>query len=79
MSGIKDILKDKSKLLKITEAAFKAVDIDGSGYLERNELEQVMINVAVDIGVEKPSKDEVEEVLKELDENGDGKLSQQEF
>ena len=29
----------------------------------------------MDIGVEKPSKDEVEEVLKELDENGDGKLS----
>lgn len=65
--------------MKITEAAFKAVDIDGSGYLERNELEDVMINVAIDIGVEKPTKDEVEEVLKELDENGDGKLSQDEF
>lgn len=79
MSGIKDILSDKQKLIKITEAAFKAVDTDGSGFLERNELEQVMINVAVDIGVEKPTKEEVEEVLKELDENGDGKLSQQEF
>ncbi|KAL4445937.1 hypothetical protein ABPG74_010929 [Tetrahymena malaccensis] len=79
MSSIKDILKDKNKLKKITEAAFKAVDTDGSGYLERNELEKVMINVAIDIGVEKPSKEEVEEVLKELDEDGDGKLSQEEF
>ena len=54
-----------------------------------------MNNVAVDIGVEKPTKEEVEEVLKELgktikkyilkincifiDENGDGKLSLDEF
>ena len=39
MSGIKDILKDKSKLQEITKAAFSAVDTDGSGFLERNELE----------------------------------------
>jgi len=38
-----------------------------------------MNNVAVDIGVEKPTREEVEEVLKELDENGDGKLSLEEF
>jgi calmodulin len=38
-----------------------------------------MINVALDIGVEKPTKDEVEEVLKELDVNNDGKLSLDEF
>ncbi|EWS73301.1 EF-hand protein (macronuclear) [Tetrahymena thermophila SB210] len=79
MSSIKEILKDKNKLKKITEAAFKAVDIDSSGYLEKVELEKVMINVAIDIGVEIPSKEEVEEVLKELDEDGDGKLSQEEF
>lgn len=79
MSSIKDILKDKVKLKKITEAAFKAVDSDGSGYLERNELEKVMINVATDLGVDSPSKDEVEEVLRELDEDGDGKLSLDEF
>ncbi|EGR34611.1 hypothetical protein IMG5_005660 [Ichthyophthirius multifiliis] len=45
----------------------------------KNELEQVMINVASDIGVDKPTKDDVDEVLKELDENGDGKLSMEEF
>lgn len=38
-----------------------------------------MINVATDIGVEKPTKDEVDEVLKELDANGDGRLSLEEF
>jgi calmodulin len=38
-----------------------------------------MENVAEDIGVEKPTKEEVEEVLRELDENGDGRLSLEEF
>ncbi len=38
-----------------------------------------MKNVAKDIGVEDPKKEEVEEVLKELDENGDGKLSLDEY
>lgn len=78
-ANISDILGDKHKLRKITEAAFKAVDIDGSGFLERNELEIVMENVAKDIGVDKPTKEEVDEVLTELDENGDGKLSIDEF
>ena len=78
-TNISEIMKDKHKLRKITEAAFKAVDLDGSGYLERNELELVMENVAKDIGVDKPTKDEVDAVLAELDENGDGKLSIEEF
>jgi calmodulin len=34
-----------------------------------------MINVAQDLGVEVPTSEEVDEVLKELDKNGDGKLS----
>lgn len=78
-ANISEILADKHKLRKITEAAFKAVDVDGSGYLERNELELVMHNVAKDIGVDQPTKEEVDEVLLELDENGDGKLSIDEF
>ena len=77
--AIDDILKDKAKLRAITEAAFKAVDTDNSGFLEINELETVMTNVANDIGVEKPTKAEVEEVLNELDTNKDGKLSIDEF
>ena len=55
------------------------MDIDNSGFLEKDELEAVMTNVANDIGVDKPTKAEVEEVLNELDTNKDGRLSMDEF
>jgi calmodulin len=82
MSTDKDlraILADKQKLRNLSEAAFKKVDIDQSGFVEKNELQKVMEDVAKDIGTERPSKDDVDEVLKELDENKDGKLSLDEF
>jgi len=37
--AVKDIINDESKLRKIAETAFKAVDTDGSGFLEIKELE----------------------------------------
>ena len=38
-----------------------------------------MKNVWKDIGVENPAKEEVDEVMKELDEDGTGKLDVSEF
>ena len=37
------------------------------------------MNVASDIGVDKPSDEEVDDVLKELDEDDDGQISVEEF
>lgn len=78
-TNLNEILKDKLKLKSISETAFKAVDLDGNGFLERNELEAVMEKVAKDIGVDKPTKEEVDDVLNQMDENKDGKLSMDEF
>jgi hypothetical protein len=35
----------------------------------------VLIQVAKDIGVESPTKEDVEDILEEIDENGDERLS----
>jgi calmodulin len=78
-ADFKKLIKDKEGLQKIMESAFRSVDIDGSGFLEKPELEQVLIQVAKDIGVETPTKEDVEDILEEIDENGDERLSKQEF
>eukprot|EP00825_Cyclidium_porcatum_P007961 TRINITY_DN1399_c0_g1_i3.p1 TRINITY_DN1399_c0_g1~~TRINITY_DN1399_c0_g1_i3.p1 ORF type:complete len:102 (+),score=35.93 TRINITY_DN1399_c0_g1_i3:235-540(+) len=77
--AIKDILNDKEKLKQITKTAFDAVDNDGSGFLELNELENVMKTVAKDVGASEPTTEEVKEIMKELDTNGDQKISLEEF
>jgi Ca2+-binding EF-hand superfamily protein len=43
---ISQILKNPIKLKKITEAAFKAIDLDNNGFLEKAELEDIMVGVA---------------------------------
>lgn len=73
--SIKDILNDKDKLYKLAKAAFDAVDTDKSGYLERNELEAVMSSVSSEFDFDQPSKEDVDEILKEVDNNGDGNFS----
>ena len=78
-SRAKEVLKNKENLEQITKAAFDTVDTDGSGFLEKDELATIMENIANSIGVEKPTTSEVDEVLKELDANNDGKLSLSEF
>lgn len=66
-SDFKKLMKDTKQLKKIMESAFRAVDIDCNGYLEKAELEQVLIQVAKDIAVESPTKDEVADILEEID------------
>lgn len=71
---ISHILLNPAKVKKITEAAFKAIDLDNNGFLEKSEVESIMAGVAEDIGIEKPSKEEVEEIVRTLDRTGEGKL-----
>lgn len=71
--SLQEIIEDKTKVHMLAKAAFEAVDTDGSGYLERNELEAVMSSVSLELDFEGASKEDVDEILSELDENSDGK------
>ena len=53
-----------------TEIAFRLIDKDKSGYIEKSELHQMTKSL---------SEEQREVVLKKCDENGDGKLSYLEF
>lgn len=59
-------MKTKDSEAEILEA-FKVFDKDGSGKISATELRQVMINLG-----EKLSDEEVAEMIREADENGDG-------
>ena len=76
---VEKVLNNEEQLTQLCKAAFDSVDEDGSGYLEKPEMMKVMGQVAGDVGCEPPSEQQVEEVMKELDQNQDGKISFEEF
>ena len=73
------ILSFQDKIKIVSDLAFDAVDLDSSGYLDKEELSEVMKNVAYEMKVKPPTDSDIEAVLKELDENYDEKVSKDEF
>ncbi|EDQ90131.1 uncharacterized protein MONBRDRAFT_24630 [Monosiga brevicollis MX1] len=55
-------------------AAFKAMDEDGSGAVSRSELKRFLTNVG-----EKLSEDEFEQMVADIDTDGDGEIDYKEF
>lgn len=55
------------------------MDLNGSGDLDKDELSEVMRNVAYEMKVKPPTDGDIEAVLKELDEDYNNKVSKDEF
>ncbi|CAL4918729.1 unnamed protein product [Urochloa decumbens] len=66
-------LKDTDSEEKLREA-FDVIDKDQDGYISATELRQVMTNLG-----EKVTDQEVEEMMREADTDGDGRVSFEEF
>lgn len=73
------ILAQQDKIKIVSDLAFDAVDLDGSGFLEKDELAEVMRDVAADMKVKPPTDGDIDAVLRELDEDYDEKVSKDEF
>eukprot|EP00088_Acartia_fossae_P032148 TRINITY_DN32955_c0_g2_i1.p1 TRINITY_DN32955_c0_g2~~TRINITY_DN32955_c0_g2_i1.p1 ORF type:complete len:161 (+),score=43.34 TRINITY_DN32955_c0_g2_i1:33-485(+) len=54
--------------------AFKVFDGDGNGYINRQELAVVMMNIG-----EKLTNDEIQEMIDDADIDGDGQINYEEF
>ena len=63
----------------MSDLAFDAVDKDGNGFLDKDELADVMRDVAEDMRVKPPTDSDIEAVLRELDEDYDQRVSKEEF
>ena len=69
----------KENLRDLTDRAFEAIDKDGSGDLDQDEIGTIMNEVAHHMKVQPPSKDELRTILTELDNDYDGKVDRNEF
>ena len=72
--SIKDILNDDEKVRKLAKVAFDLVDTDGNGYIDRDELEKVMNTIGSEMDFDGASKEDVDEIIKELDTKDESKL-----
>ena len=52
------------------EKAFSMFDRDGDGFIDANELRRLLTNLG-----EKLTEDEVDEMIREVDIDGDGKIN----
>ena len=69
---IKDILSNPEALDEIVTYVFNKIDTDGSGEIEIEEIEDLMLAFAQKIGGIMPDREEVRNMISEIDKNGDG-------
>ena len=72
MATIRDLLGDAEKIDRLARISFEMVDTDQSGYIDRNELEAKMTAVGLEMDFDGASKEDVDEIIKDLDTDQDG-------
>jgi Ca2+-binding EF-hand superfamily protein len=78
-SPLAEILNDPAKLDVVCRSVFQAVDKDGSGQIDVNELSEAMNNISEEAGIDRPSEETVQDMMKTLDTDQSGRLSYDEF
>lgn len=76
---VKDILKNDEKINEITKRAFDQIDTDKSGSLDFKELKKILYSLAIDMGAEPPTEDDVQDTLDRLDSDKSGTIEFNEF
>jgi Ca2+-binding EF-hand superfamily protein len=63
----------------LANVIFSEYDADKSGFIEKNEIKQLLIDLSNEIGIDTPADKDVVEVMTRFDVNKDTKLSKEEF
>ena len=71
LDTLQSILEMNDKIKIISDMAFDAVDDDGSGELDLDELSKVLRSVAKEMRLNPPTDNDIIAVLAELDQNND--------
>lgn len=73
------ILDDEVKFKALAKLAFDSVDEDDSGFIDEDELKEVMIQVSAQVGCPAPTDEDVIKVMKAYDADGNGVIDLEEF
>eukprot|EP00828_Plagiopyla_frontata_P010242 TRINITY_DN15398_c0_g1_i2.p1 TRINITY_DN15398_c0_g1~~TRINITY_DN15398_c0_g1_i2.p1 ORF type:complete len:108 (+),score=29.95 TRINITY_DN15398_c0_g1_i2:166-489(+) len=59
--------------------AFDKIDTNKSGFIEKNELGEMLNKLAQDMEIQKPNQEDIDEAMQAIDINQDGKVSFDEY
>ena len=79
LDTMKSILSMEENIKQISDMAFDAVDKDGNGNLDLEELGDILKETARDLGLKQPTENENAAVLAVLDQDDDHVVSKPEF
>ena len=79
MAELKEIYNDPVKVRQIAIAAFQTIDTDRSGYIDLNELEALMKDMAGQLSIPAPSTQDVQKAFQDIDKDRDRKINLNEF
>ena len=72
-------LRDPEFIKSVAKEIFESADVDGSGYLDRDELNDFLDEYFTDSGMPGPKPWEVDDIIRTFDRNKDNKFSLEEF
>ena len=76
---IKKEVLDEKNFGPLVDKIFQQNDVNNSGYIEQNELAELLNNLFEQWNLPKSKNEQIEAELKRLDKNKDGKISKKEF
>jgi Ca2+-binding EF-hand superfamily protein len=79
MYNVKEVLRNQTLFQIVADKTFDAVDTDGSGKISEDELYIILCTIATDLDYEKPTKDELNVILKKHDKDKSGVIERNEF
>ena len=76
---IRRLLSDEKALIEACKPAFNNIDSDDTGFIDENELFEVMSSAAKSMKSKSPSIEQVQKTMQSIDRNKDGKVSFEEY
>jgi Ca2+-binding EF-hand superfamily protein len=79
MYNVQEVLRNNALFTVVADKTFDAVDTDGSGKISEDELYTILCTIAVDLDYEKPTREELNHILKKHDKDKSGVIERNEF